>query len=161
MNLTAYRHVPMPWSIASSQVRQSDPAKAIFRLSGCTLLSSAPAITGRYDPPLPQTTVEEPTPRITERSSTGSAVPNGLAQRATYRLRVAKAETPELSEPYRGAPQTIAFLRPSAPQCPGRGPRWAQRAPNHISKMVLSTVKIGPPDLTKSRTFTLSFKLAV
>ena len=144
MYLTVYRHLSMPWSLAFSQVRQNDQSKAVFRLSGCALLSLAPAITGRYDPPLPQTTVAKPTPRITERSSTGSAVPNGLAQRATYRLRVAKAETPELSEPYRGTPQTIAFLRPSAPQCPGRGPRWAQRAPNHISKMVLSTVKIGP-----------------
>ena len=33
--------------------------------------------------------------------------------------------------------------------------------PSHISKMVLSTVQLGPPDLTKSRTFTLRFKLAV
>ena len=40
-----------------------------------------------------------------------------------------------------------------------RGPRWAQKAPNHISKMVLSTVKIGPPNWTKSRTFTLRFAL--
>ena len=31
-------------------------------------LSLAPAITGRYDPTLPGTTVEEPTPRTTERS---------------------------------------------------------------------------------------------
>ena len=41
-------------------------------------LSLAPAITGRYDPTLPQTTVEEPTPRTTERSIDGSAAPDGL-----------------------------------------------------------------------------------
>ena len=35
-------------------------------------LSLAPAITGRYDPTLPETTVEEPTPRTTERSTAGS-----------------------------------------------------------------------------------------
>ena len=29
----------------------------------------------------------------------------------------------------------------------------------HISNTVLSTVKLGPPDLTKSRTFTLRFDL--
>ena len=34
-------------------------------------------------------------------------------------------------------------------------------APSHISKTVLSTVHLGPPDLTKSRTFTLKFELAV
>ena len=33
------------------------------------------------------------------------------------------------------------------------------RPPSHISKMVLSTVKIGPPDLIKSRTFTLRLAL--
>ena len=31
----------------------------------------------------------------------------------------------------------------------------------HISNTVLSTVKLGPPDLTKSRTFTIAFKLAL
>ena len=34
-----------------------------------------------------------------------------------------------------------------------------QRAPNHISKTVLSTVHFGPPNWTKSRTFTLRFIL--
>ena len=33
--------------------------------------------------------------------------------------------------------------------------------PNHISKMVLSTVKSGPPNWTKSRTFTITFTLAM
>ena len=42
-------------------------------------LSLAPAITGRYDPTLPETTVEEPTPRITERSTAGSGAPADLA----------------------------------------------------------------------------------
>ena len=42
-----------------------------------------------------------------------------------------------------------------------RGPWGASKRPhNHISKMVLSTVKIGPPDLTKSRTLMLRFRLA-
>ena len=31
--------------------------------------------------------------------------------------------------------------------------------PIHISKMVLSTVNLGPPDLTKSRTFSIRFVL--
>ena len=39
--------------------------------------------------------------------------------------------------------------------------REASQSPSHISKMVLSTIKIGPPDLTKSRTFTLRFRLAL
>ena len=40
--------------------------------------------------------------------------------------------------------------------------QWRDRLqPLHISKMVLPTVNLGPPDLTKSRTFTLRFKLAV
>ena len=161
MNLTAYRHMPISWALAFSQVRQNDQLKAVFRLSGRTLLSLAPTITGQHDPTLPRTTVEEPIPRMTERSTTGNAVPDGLAQRATHWLRVSKAETPGLDEPYRGAPQTIAFLRPSAPQYPGRGPRSAQSAPNHISKKTLPTVKSGGPDLTKSRTFTLRFRLAL
>ncbi len=38
-------------------------------------LSLAPAITGRYDPTLPETPVWEPTPRITERSTAGSGAP--------------------------------------------------------------------------------------
>ena len=41
-------------------------------------LSLAPAITGRYDPTLLGTTVEEPTPRITERSTAVRAAPDGL-----------------------------------------------------------------------------------
>ena len=36
----------------------------------------------------------------------------------------------------------------------------ASQSPSHISKMVLFTVKIGPPNWTKSRTFQLRFKLA-
>ena len=44
--------------------------------------------------------------------------------------------------------------------CQDRGSE-AQRLPNHISKTVLPTVKMGPPDLTKSRTFTLRFQLVV
>ncbi len=32
-------------------------------------------------------------------------------------------------------------------------------SPIRISKMVLPTVNLGPPDLTKSRTFSLKFKL--
>ena len=35
------------------------------------------------------------------------------------------------------------------------------RAPSHISKTVLSTVHLGPPDWTKSRTFTARFSLHV
>ena len=35
------------------------------------------------------------------------------------------------------------------------------RPPSHISKTVLSTVHFGPPDLTKSRTFALRFRLEV
>ena len=42
-----------------------------------------------------------------------------------------------------------------------RGTLEAHRAPSHISKMVLSIVKIGPPNWTKSRTFILKFKLAL
>ncbi len=34
-------------------------------------------------------------------------------------------------------------------------------SPSRISKMVLSTVKIGPPNWTKSRTFVLRFTLAL
>ena len=41
-------------------------------------LSLAPAITGRCDPALPRTTVEEPTPRTAERSIAARAVPDGL-----------------------------------------------------------------------------------
>ena len=38
--------------------------------------------------------------------------------------------------------------------------QWRDRLqPIHISKMVLPTVNLGPPDLTKSRTFSLKFKL--
>ena len=33
--------------------------------------------------------------------------------------------------------------------------------PSHISKTVLSTVKKGPPDLIKSRTFVIRFRLAL
>ena len=33
--------------------------------------------------------------------------------------------------------------------------KWTYKAPSHNSKMVLSIVKIGPPNWTKSRTFTL------
>ena len=33
--------------------------------------------------------------------------------------------------------------------------------PSHISKTVPSTVHFGPPDLIKSRTFTITFTLAV
>ena len=34
-------------------------------------------------------------------------------------------------------------------------------APSHISKMVPSTVHVGPPDWIKSRTFTLRVRLAL
>ena len=37
MTLTVYRHLPIHWSLAFSQVRQNDQVKAVFRLS----LSSA------------------------------------------------------------------------------------------------------------------------
>ena len=33
--------------------------------------------------------------------------------------------------------------------------------PNHISKTVPPIVQLGPPDLTKSRTFTLRFRLVL
>ena len=37
--------------------------------------------------------------------------------------------------------------------------QWRDRLqPNHISKMVLPTVNLGPPDLTKSRTFSLKIQ---
>ena len=35
------------------------------------------------------------------------------------------------------------------------------RAPNHIPKTVLSTVHLGPPYWTKSRTFTITFTLVM
>ena len=35
----------------------------------------------------------------------------------------------------------------------------AHRLPSHISKTVPPTIHLGPPDLTKSRTFTLRFVL--
>ena len=39
---------------------------------------------------------------------------------------------------------------------------WSPHSPpSHISKMVLPTVQLGPPNWTKSRTFTLRFRLAV
>ena len=38
-------------------------------------------------------------------------------------------------------------------------PKQVHRVPSHSSKTVLSTVKIGPPNWTKSRTFTLRFVL--
>ena len=38
----------------------------------------------------------------------------------------------------------LAFVRPVTPQYLGQGPRQAYRLPSHISKTVLSTVKIGP-----------------
>ena len=41
--------------------------------------------------------------------------------------------------------------KPMAPVVPN--------APNHISKMVLSTVQLGPPNWTESRIFVLRFKL--
>ena len=34
-------------------------------------------------------------------------------------------------------------------------------SPSHISKMVLPTVNLGPPDLMKSRTFALLLRLDV
>ena len=46
-------------------------------------------------------------------------------------------------------PQQTLFYRPL----------WTHRAPSHISKTVLSTVHLGPPNWTKSRTFTLRFVL--
>ena len=39
-------------------------------------------------------------------------------------------------------------------------PKQVHRVPSHSSKTVLSTVKIGPPNWTKSRTFTLRFRLS-
>ena len=47
---------PTPWS-----------ALPLGKIVVIPSLSLAPAITGRYDPTLPGTTVEEPTPRTTER----------------------------------------------------------------------------------------------
>ena len=41
----------------------------------------------------------------------------------------------------------------------GRGAK-DHRAPSHISKMVPPTIHLGPPDLTKSSTFVLRFRLA-
>ena len=41
-----------------------------------------------------------------------------------------------------------------------RGTRCVHRLPSHISKMVPSTIHIGPLDWTKSKTFVLRFKLA-
>ncbi len=58
---------PTPWS-----------ALPLGKIVVVPSLSLAPAITDRYDPTLPGTTVEEPTPRITERSIAGSAAPDGL-----------------------------------------------------------------------------------
>ena len=40
-----------------------------------------------------------------------------------------------------------------------RAPWSVHRAPNHISKVVLPTIHLGPPNWTKSRTFTLRFAL--
>ena len=48
-------------------------------------------------------------------------------------------------------PQQTLFYRPL----------WIHRAPSHISKTVLSTVHLGPPNWTRSRTFTLRFTLAL
>ena len=48
-------------------------------------------------------------------------------------------------------PQQTLFYRPL----------WTHRAPSHISKTVLSTVHLGPPNWTRSRTFTLRFTLAL
>ena len=58
---------PTPWS-----------ALPLGKIVVVPSLSLAPSITGRCDPTLPRTTVEEPTPRITERSIAGSAAPDGL-----------------------------------------------------------------------------------
>ncbi len=41
------------------------------------------------------------------------------------------------------------------------GGSWLTHSPIRISKTVLPTVKSGPPDLIKSRTFSLRFRLAV
>ena len=38
----------------------------------------------------------------------------------------------------------VVFLRPVTPSCLGQGPRQVYGLPSHISKTVLSTVKIGP-----------------
>ena len=40
-------------------------------------------------------------------------------------------------------------------------PPQTYNSPSHSSKIVLSIVKIGPPDLIKSRTFSLSFMLTL
>ena len=48
-------------------------------------------------------------------------------------------------------PQQTLFYRPL----------WTHRAPSHISKTVLSTVHLGPPNWIRSRTFTLRFTLAL
>ena len=58
---------PTPWS-----------ALPLGKIVVVPSLSLAPAITGRYDPTLPRTTVEEPTPRTTERSTTARAAPDDL-----------------------------------------------------------------------------------
>ena len=58
-------------------VRRLDPENRLNTLDPA-YFEPPPAITGRYDPTLPGTTVEEPTPRTTERSTAGSAAPDGL-----------------------------------------------------------------------------------
>ena len=87
--ILAVNHVSCP-SLSSSDPRQwGETALKTSRLPGALSLllgkivvvpslSLAPAITGQYDPTLPGTTVEEPTPRTTERSIAGSAAPDGL-----------------------------------------------------------------------------------
>ena len=58
---------------------------------------------------------------------------------------------------------SACFLNPEPCRTimPGHGPGQAHRAPNHISKIVLSIVKIDPPDLIKSRNFTLRVRLTL
>ena len=86
--ILAVNHASCP-SLSSSDPRQwGESVLKTSRLPGALSpldkivvafsLSLGPAITGRYDPTLPGTTVEEPTPRTTERSTTGSAAPDGL-----------------------------------------------------------------------------------
>ena len=49
----------------------------------------------------------------------------------------------------------------SVPYCGEVAGLGESHSPIHISKTVLSIVKIGPPDLIKSRTFTLRVRLAL
>ena len=55
---------------------------------------------------------------------------------------------------------SLPFCYASAPGKPGPTSPSCY-SPIHSSKRVLPTVNLGPPNWTKSRTFTLRFKLAL